>query len=302
MVTIWFEVAIRLAILRGRDRQRRIGHHEGDLALEVDVVVAVLPVHGAGRDAAVEIGLGVALERLDHALARLRLIDQEIALVVDDLRVERVEEHHVGEHGVRGRRRHRLADAVLLAVAGRLAHRRLRGLAPPVPPLVPGAGHVVEAEAGLLDHALPDVDVLDLLRHRDGVDRALAGLPVEQGHRLHGGRQQVLLDRLDHVRDVREHAVVGPARGVRKVEQEAVGEVRRLAGGQRRQHLTRHVLVGVVDVLDVEARFRLERRNRLVELLVLFRVVALVPPDDQVLRERLRRDGGQKRRRQRSSS
>ena len=97
------------------------------------------------------------------------------------------------------------------------------------------------------------MDVLDLLRHRHGVDRALAGLAVQQLHRLHGAGQEVGLDLADDVRDVLEHVIIGPARGVLQVEQEAVGEVRRLAGGQGRQDLPRHVLVGVVDVLDVDA-------------------------------------------------
>jgi hypothetical protein len=77
------------------------------------------------------------------------------------------------------------------------------------------------------------VDVLDLLRHRHRVGRALAGLAVEQVDRLGGARQQVRPDLVDDVAHVDEDVLVGPARGVLKIEQEAVGEVRRLAGGQR---------------------------------------------------------------------
>ena len=59
-----------------------------DLVLEVDVVGTVFQLTGARGDAAVEIEIRAFLKRLDHALAFIRLIDQQLALVVDELGVE----------------------------------------------------------------------------------------------------------------------------------------------------------------------------------------------------------------------
>jgi hypothetical protein len=78
---------------------------------------------------------------------------------------------------------------------------------------------------------------------------------------------------------------------MREIEQEAIRQIGRLPGRQRRQHLARHVLVCVIDELDVFAGLFLVGGDQLVELLVLFRIVALVPPDHEI--------GGECRRRQR---
>jgi len=80
---------------------------------------------------------------------------------------------------------------------------------------------------------------------------------------------------------------------VLQVEQEGIGQIRRLVRRQRRQHFPGHVLVGVVGVLDIEARRLLERRHRPVELLILLRIIALVPPYVEIGRRRLQRHRGQ---------
>jgi len=91
--------------------------------VEGDVVVRILPGRGGGRGAALDIGVGVVLQRLDQVLADLGIVDRELAVVVDQLDVVGVHEGVERLEGVGGFHAHRLADAVD-ALAGGLTDPR----------------------------------------------------------------------------------------------------------------------------------------------------------------------------------
>ena len=85
----------------------------------------------------------------------------------------------------------------------------------------------------------------------------------------------------DGVGEIDQSTLVGPLLVVLGVDY-AEGEVGRLPGLDRRYELVRKLLFGMEDELDLLARLLLEGRDDLPDRLVLLRVVALIPPHDEV--------------------
>lgn len=191
-----------------------------------------------------------------------------------------------GEEGVEGPEAHRLFDAEDVAVAGGAPHRRLCDLAPPIPIFVPGLRHIRELQTGSIEHVLPDVDRLDLLRHRHRTDALFPRLAVEQRHRRDRTRQERRAHRLDHVRDVLEHVLIAPARRVLHVEQEGIRKIRRRLCRERSQDLARQVSFVNITYSTFLPVLAWNSFDDLVEPLIFFRIVRLVLPHGEIGRRR----------------
>ena len=165
-------VEVLVPLRRDRDREV-VGHHDG-LVVERDVVVGVLPGRGGGRRAALDVGVGIVLQRVDQAVAHLGVVDQELAVIVDQLDVVGVHEGVERLERVGRFHAHRLADGID-ALSGGLADRRLHLVAPERPVTVPVVRDVALLEARLLQHVLPDLDVHALLLQREAVIGLLLG-------------------------------------------------------------------------------------------------------------------------------
>jgi hypothetical protein len=85
----------------------------------------------------------------------------------------------------------------------------------------------------------------------------------------------------DGVREIDQSTLVGPKLVVLGVDY-AEGEVGRLPGLDRRYELVRKLRFGMEDEFDLLARLLLEGRDDLPDRLVLLRVVAFVPPHDEI--------------------
>ena len=107
--------------------------------------------------------------------------------------------------------RHGKADAPDVVAAQRLAHRRLDLIAPEGPEGVPLFRDVREREAGALEQALPDVDVVGREPHGQQVEATPAGRPVEQGDALERIRIEQVGKVADGVGEVDEPTLVGPS-------------------------------------------------------------------------------------------
>ena len=75
-----------------RNRDRGVVGHHGRLVVERDVVVGIFPAGRGRRRAASGVDVGVILERADQAGPHLGIVDQELAVVVDQLDVIGVRE------------------------------------------------------------------------------------------------------------------------------------------------------------------------------------------------------------------
>lgn len=96
-------------------------------------------------------------------------------------------------------------------MSSRLAERRLDLVAPKGPEGVPLFRYVGEGEAGALEQALPDVDVVGREAHRRQVQATPAGGSVEQG----GASERVPVEQVrivtDGVQEVDKPTLVGPS-------------------------------------------------------------------------------------------
>jgi hypothetical protein len=120
-----------------------------------------------------------------------------------------------------------------------------------------------------------------LALHRKGVVAALAGLLVQQVHRLERDRQEARLHRREDVGQVFEAPLGGPLAGNLEVEHVAVGDVGRRARIERGDRLGHRLLRRIARQLDLDAGLLLELGDHVVERLVLLRVEPLRPVDDQ---------------------
>ena len=269
------------------DRNGRIVGHDDRLIVEGNVVVGILPARRRRRGAALGVDAGVVGHRTDQALLHLGIVDQQLAVVVDQLDVVGV---HEGQERVE-----RVARIDAHREAGRIVPRprffpvrRLDLIAPERPVLVPGLGNVRFLEARLAQHVDPVLDVHGLLLERERVVRALLGLVVVQIGRLDGVRQEVCLHRREDVGQVLELAIERPLAGNLEVVHVGVRDVGRRAGVERRDGLGDHVLGGVLRELDLDFGLVLELLDRRKEGVVLGLVEALDPPHGEgLLRQRL---------------
>ena len=161
----------------GRDRDRRVVRQHRRLVVEGDVVVRVFPVRRRRRRAALGVDVGVVLQRADQAGLDLRVVDEQLAVVVDELDVVGVHEGQEREERVARIDSQRLADAVD-ALAGLLAVRGLHLVAPEAPVVMPLVRDVGLLEASSVQHVGPVLDVHRLLLDRERVVRAALRLVV----------------------------------------------------------------------------------------------------------------------------
>ena len=255
--------------------------------MEVGVVVAVRPVecvrrHVAGAEQARE-----ELERRDDGSPVLRLVGDDLAVVREHLSAVGEERHLEVPDGIRRGRRLGHADAVDLGVLGRvfLAKIVLRPL-PERPVFVPLHGDLVGVvrQAGLLQEipTVVDLDGLDLDRHT--VVRALLGLVVPAV----GDRQEFLdIARLELVDDVGGLDKLPFPRILGHnlpVVEDVVCDVRASVRREGAEGLVAAVLLDGEGDVEVNVLGLAEVLGDLQHRLVLFLVVAAVPPDGQLLR------------------
>ncbi len=276
-----------------RDRNREVVRHHDRLVVEGDIVVRVLPGGGGGRRAALDIGIGVVLQRLDQVFPHLGIIDQQFALVVDQLDVVGVHEGVERLEAVGGFHAHWLADGVD-ALTGGLADRGLHLVAPERPVILPLGRDVALLEAGLLQHVLPDLHVHALLLQREAVIGALLGDVVIEVDGLQCVRRERRLHRRHDVGKIFQLAFEGPLALRLHVVAVGIGDVGHGTGIQRRHRLRNHVLDGVLRQFDLDAGLGLELLDRLEQGVVLGLVEALAEPDGDGLLLRERRCGGVK--------
>src|SRR5258708_4770270 len=155
----------------------RVMGHNGGLVVEGDVVVRILPAGRGRRRAALEVGCRVIGERADEALLHLGVVDEQLAVIIDELDVVGVHEGEEGVERVRGIDAHWHADAVV-AFAGLATQRGLRLVAPERPIVLPTLRNVAFLVAGGLQHIDPIFDVHGLLLERECVIGLLFGLVV----------------------------------------------------------------------------------------------------------------------------
>ncbi len=257
-----------------------MGHHDR-LVVEGDVVVRILPGGGGRRRAAPGVGVGIILERADQPFPDLGVIDQQLAVVVDQLDVVGVDPAQERLEGVGRLHAHREAGAEQ-ALAGGLADAGLDLVAPEGPVLLPRAGNVAFLEAGLGQHVLPILDVQRLLLDREGVVGLLLGLVAVEEGRLDRVGREAALHRPDDVGDVVELAVERPLAGGLHVVGVGIGNVGNRAGIERRHRLRIHVLHGVLRELDLHAGLGLELLDRCEQRLVFGFIKAFHPPHGEL--------------------
>ncbi len=261
-----------------RDRDREIVRHHDRLVVEGDVVVRVLPGGGGGRRAALDVGVGVILQRVDQPVADLGIVDQQLAVIVDQLDVVGVHEGVERLERVGGFHAHRLADAVD-ALAGRLADRRLHLVAPERPVVLPLGRDVGGLEAGLLQHVAPDLDVHALLLQREAVIGLLLGDVVVEQRCFQRVRCEGVLHRQHDVGEILELALEGPLALRLHVVGVGIGDVGHGAGIQRGDRLRDHVLDRVLRQFDLDAGLGFEFLDRVEQRVVFGFVKSLAPPD-----------------------
>ena len=219
-------------------------------------------------------------------MLHLGIVDEQLAVVVDELDVVGV---HEGEERIERVARihpHGLADAID-TLAGLLAVGGLHLVAPERPVLLPCRRNVGFLVARFRQHVLPVLDVHRLLLQRECVVRLLLRLVVVQQRRLDRIGQERSLERRDDVADVLELALVGPLGGDLEIEHVDIHDVRRVAGVECRDSLRDPVLHRVLRQLDLDAGLGLELFDCFVQRIVFGLVEALDPPHRDLL---LRRD------------
>jgi hypothetical protein len=263
------------------DRERLVlRHHHGLREERLVVAVAGGPVHCIGRRAALPVKGGVAVDGHDELAPDRRVVDDEAAVAGDVLPLvssKELEEPVLGVHPGP----HRQADAPDVVTGERLAHRRLHLVAPERPESVPFIRNVPESEPRLLQEALPDVNVVGHAAHRQPVQGFLPGASVEPPFPAEHVRIEHVGKVADGVREIHEPVVEGPWSDM-VVKIVAEGEVRRLAGLERRIDRLWMLVPWMQDQLDLLAGLLLEGGDDLPDRLVLLRVVALIPPHDEV--------------------
>ena len=262
----------------GRDRDREVVRHHDRPVVERDVVVGILPGGGGGRRAAPDIGVGIILQRVDQPVPHLGIVDQKLAVVVDELDVVGIHESVERLERVGGFHAHRLADGVD-ALAGGLADRRLHLVAPERPVVFPLGRDVALLEAGLLQHVLPDLDVHALLFQRKAVIGLLLGDVVIEQRGFQRVRRERRFHRRQDVAEVLELALERPFALRLHVIAVGIGDIGHGAGIQRRHRFRDHVLNGVLRQFDLDAGLGLEFLDRLKKCVVLGFVKALAEPD-----------------------
>ena len=252
--------------------------HHDRLVVESDVVVGILPGRGGGRGAALDIGVGVVLHCLDQAVAHLGIVDQQLAVIVDQLDVVGVHEGVERLEGIGGFHAHRLPDSID-ALAGRLADPRLHLVAPERPVARPVGRNVALLEAGLLQHVVPDLDVHALLLQREAVIGLLLGDVVIEDRGVQRVLHEPALDRLHDVGEILELALVGPFALRLHVVAVGIGDIGHSAGVECRDRLRNHVLDRVLRQFDLDAGLGFEPLDRLDQCVVFGPIKALAPPD-----------------------
>jgi hypothetical protein len=125
------------------------------------------------------------------------------------------------------------------------------------------------------------VDVVGREPHRKQVEATPPGRRVEQGDGIERVRIEQVRKVADGVGEIDQPTLVGPLLVLTDVE-DAEGEGGRLSGLARRHDRVRKLLLGMEDEVDLLARLLLEGGDDLPDRLVLLRVVAFIPPDDEI--------------------
>ena len=132
---------------------------------------------------------------------------------------------------------------------------------------------VGEGEAGALQEAVPDMDVVGRPAHRQRIEAAPAGLAVEQGGHVDGVGIEQVQDRAEGVLEVDEPVVVSPAGGRRYIDG---CPLNRKSGGapacDAASRLCSMISSAWLDELDLLAGLLLERGDDLADRLVLLGV------------------------------
>src|SRR6476620_5999994 len=90
------------------------------------------------------------------------------------------------------------------------AHGGLHLVAPERPERLPVLGNVSEREAGPLQEAVPDMDVVGIPAHRQGIEAASARVAVEQGGRVEGVGIEQAQYRAESALEVDQPVLVSP--------------------------------------------------------------------------------------------
>ena len=135
------------------------------------------------------------------------------------------------------------------------------------------------------------MDVVAVLPDRYGIVRGFGGSAVGQLDTIENAREELRLDRCDHVRKVDKHVVERPfGQGAASHAHENVGRIARFERGERS---VRDLFLRVERELGVLAALLLVGRDESLDGFVFLRVEAFLPNYLQIGRE-----GGQRKREQ----
>ena len=254
--------------------------HDDRLVVERDVVVRVLPARRRGRGAALGVRRRIVRQRVDQSLFHFRIVDQELAVVVDQLHVVGVHEREERVERVARVHPHRETRGVI-ASPRLLAKTRLDLVAPERPVLLPCRGNVRLLEAGFREHVDPVLDVHRLLLKRKGVVRAFLRLVIIEIRRLDRVGKELRFHRREYIAQILELAVESPFACHLEVVDVREGDIRHGACVERRYRLRNHVLHRILRELDLDLGLVLEFLDGGEERVVFGFVETLNPPDGQ---------------------
>jgi hypothetical protein len=139
----------------------------------------------------------------------------------------------------------------------------------------------VQSVAGALQQALPHVDVVADLTHRQPIQCLLPGAGVKQRGALELGWIEKIGEVANSVREINQPILKGPLGNI-GTKPEAEGDVGRAARVERRLDIGRLLRHGYESHLDLLAGLLLEGSNDFRYCLVLLGVVRLLPRHDEV--------------------